>query len=121
MLWADCGCSLLQNCSLLTRPHPRHGEARRRGHHVAASPIVGRALADVVAEGSAEGAQARETDIEADIGDVALRFPEQEHRSLDATPLEVAVGCLPEGRLRGEDVVSEGDYGDFGKCGIILR
>src|SRR3989442_14902456 len=105
MLRAAWGCSLLQTCSLLTRAHPRPGEARRRGHHVAVSPIVGRGLADDVAEGSAEGAQARETDIEADIGAVARRFPEQEHRSHDAPPLAVAEGRLAEARPEGGEGV----------------
>jgi hypothetical protein len=43
-----------------------------------------------------ERAEAAEPDIEADIGDAAVRRSQQEHRALDAAALQIAVRCLAE-------------------------
>jgi hypothetical protein len=68
-------------------------------------------LVDDRPERSAEGPQAGETDIEADIRDASIRLPEQEHGPLDASPLEVAMGRLAEGRPEPAAEVSLRDVG----------
>src|SRR6476660_8462803 len=78
------------------RSRPRHGEAVRDVVGDAARAVAGGRLADDGAEGAAEGAQAREADVEADLGHAAVGLHEQEHRALDAPALQVAVRRLAE-------------------------
>src|SRR6202040_2152995 len=70
---------------------------------------------------AAEGTEAGETDVEADIGDAAVALAQQEHRALDPAPLEVAVRRLAEGRAEGPDEVRLGDAGDPGERGDVER
>src|SRR2546421_11180039 len=87
MLFAVQGEWLLQNCSVSAWPHPCHGEARGRGDHLAAGTVVGRVDADDLAERAAERGEAPEAHGEADVRDVPLALPEQEHRPLHAPAL----------------------------------
>src|SRR5919206_1448450 len=64
------------------RSRPGHGEAGGNGPGLGITAIGRRGLADDRAEGAAERPQTGEADIEADIGDAAVRFAQQEHRSL---------------------------------------
>src|SRR4051794_40278343 len=77
------------------RSHPRPREAvRHDGPDNAAVAVLRRRLADDLAERAAERAQAREPDVEADLGHALVRLAEQEHRALDAPALEVAMRRL---------------------------
>src|SRR5262245_46928155 len=77
-------------------PHRGQLDAVRRDDGPVASAIGGRRLADDLAERPAEGPEAGESDVEADVSHAAIRFAKQEHRALDPPPLEVAVRRLPE-------------------------
>jgi hypothetical protein len=76
------------------------------------APVGRRRLADDVAKRPAEGAQAREADVEADVGHAGGRRPQQEHRPLHAPALQVPVRRLAERRAEGADEVGLGDVGD---------
>src|SRR6266576_3678581 len=99
--------------------HHGHGEAGRGKHHVAASAVVSGVDPDDVAERAAESAEAVEPDLEADLGDVAVRFAEHEHRSLDAAALEVAMRSLPECGTEGADEVGFGDVRHAGEARYV--
>src|SRR3954452_6998472 len=91
-------------CSETARSHPRLLEARRDAvRKRPAGAERGRRLADDLPEGPAEGGEAGEADVEADLADRVLRGAEQVHRALDAPPLQVAVRGLAEGVLEGAD------------------
>src|SRR5207237_4478232 len=81
--------------------HIGHGEAGRGDHDLGPLAIVGRVQADDVAEGPAEGAQAGEPNVQADVGDLAVGLAEHEHRPLDSAPLQVAVRGFAKGGLDG--------------------
>src|SRR5829696_3192225 len=83
--------------SKTARSRPRHGEAVRNGLRVGPLAVLGGRLAQDRAEGAAEAAEAREAHVEADLGDAAIRVPEQEHGALDPPALKVAVRRLAEG------------------------
>src|SRR5258708_1589618 len=88
--------------ALSRRPRPGHRPAGRhaQGCSVAgeARAIARRRLAEDPAERAAEGAQAVESDLEADLGHGAVRLTQQLHRALHATALQVAVRALAERR-----------------------
>ena len=67
-------------------------------------------LADDLAERPAEGPEAGEADIEADVGDAAVGLAQEEHRALDSSPLQVPVGRLPED---GAEAAAEMRFGDM--------
>src|SRR3954447_9196587 len=72
------------------RRHPR-----RRAGRVA--PVGAGRHADQVAEATAEGAQRRAADREADLGDAEVTTTQQSHRALDAPRHQVAVRRLAVG------------------------
>src|SRR5436309_16137952 len=72
------------------RRHPRH-RARR------VAPVGAGRHTDQFGEASAEGAQRRAADREADIGDAEVATTQQRHRALYAARHEVAVRRLAEG------------------------
>src|SRR5919108_236166 len=78
------------------RPHRRELNAVRRDDWPMAPAVAGGGLAHDLAEGPAEGSQAGEGDIEADIGDAAVGLAQEEHRALDPSPLQVPVRRLAE-------------------------
>src|SRR6202035_5254825 len=88
------------------------------GEHHRAMPqvVVRRRLANDLAEGAAEGPPAGEADIEADIGDTAVRLAQQEHRTLHPPPLQVTVRRLPEDGAEAADEVRLGEmrHGSYG-------
>src|SRR3954451_14050871 len=98
--------------SKTARSRPGHREAVRNGLRLGARAVRARRLADDLAEGPAERAEAAEADVEADVGDAAIGLDEQEHRPLDAPALEVAVRRLAEGGAEGADEVRLRDVRD---------
>src|SRR2546425_4927829 len=117
--FSKCALSLW---SLTGRARPRHRPARRhaQGRAVAgeARPVRRRRLADDRAERAAEGAEAVEADVEADLGHRPVRLAQELHRPLDAATLQVAVRGLPERRaelaaeVRGRDMRRAGERRD---------
>ena len=95
--------------------HARHGST------CGAVAVRARRLADDRAERPAERAEAREADVEADLGDAALGLAQHEHRPLDAAALEVAVRRLAEGGAEGPDEVRLGDVRDPRERGDVER
>src|SRR5437588_1673043 len=79
---------------------PGHCEARRheqpRARTFEAGAIRGRRLADDVAERAAEGAEALEADVEADLGHGVARLAQTLHGALHAPPLQITVRRLTE-------------------------
>jgi hypothetical protein len=55
-----------------------------------------RRLTDDARERAAERAEAGEADVQADLGDAAVRRAQQVHGPLDAAALQVAVGVSPK-------------------------
>src|SRR5881396_435941 len=104
-MWASLVGGGLARFSKTARPGPGHGEARRHGFDDGALTVGSGRFADDLAEGAAEGAEAVEADIEADVGHAAVGLAQQEHGALDAPALEVAVGSLAEGGVEGADEV----------------
>ena len=72
-------------------------------------------------ERPAEGAEAAEADVEADVGDAAFGLAQEEHRALHATPLEVPMRRLPEDGPKAADEVRHGDIGHRGHRGDVER
>jgi len=83
--------------------------------------VVRRRLADDLPERAAEGPQAREADVEADVGDAAVSLAQQEHRALHPPPLQVTVRRLPEGGAEAADEVRLGEVGHRGDGADIER
>src|SRR5438445_9330676 len=89
--------------SKTARSCPGHGEARRDGLDRSALAVDGWRFADDLLKAAAEGAQAVEADVEADVRHAAVGRAQQEHRPLDPAALKVAVRSLAEGRAKGSD------------------
>src|SRR5690242_21701816 len=87
MLWG----AILPGFSKTAGSHPAHREAGRRQHPQTALAVLGGSGLEDLGEGPAEGAEAAETDIEADVGDGAVRLAEEGHRALHAPALQVPV------------------------------
>src|SRR5215213_11129608 len=99
--------------SKTARSRPRLRKAGRDSSEIGGPPpIGGRRLADDVRECPAERPEAREANVEADLGHAAVGLPEQEHRSLDPAALQVAMRRLAERRAKGPDEVRLRDVGD---------
>src|SRR5262245_47145235 len=69
--------------SKTARSCPGHHEAGRHRRHVSLLPEAAWRLAEDFVEGAAERAQAAKADVEADVGDAAIRRSQQEHRAFD--------------------------------------
>src|SRR5437899_5928965 len=87
--------------SKTARSHVGHREACRHRLHLRALPILARRHADDLSKSAAEGAQAREADVEADVSDGALGLGQLEHRPLDPPALKVSVRGLAERPAEG--------------------
>jgi hypothetical protein len=74
--------------------------------------VARRRLADDLAERPAEGSQAHEADVEADVSDAAVGLAQEEHRALHPAPLQVPVRGLPEDITEAADEVRLGDVRD---------
>jgi hypothetical protein len=61
-------------------------------------------------KGPAEGAQAAETDVEANIRYVPIRRAQKKHRALDAPPQEIAMRGLAERSAEGTDEMRLGYF-----------
>ena len=105
-------------------------EPRPRGHHLDAVgrhdravtlAVVRGRLPDDLVEHAAEGPEAREADVEADVGDAAVGLAQQEHRPFHPPPLQVAVRRLPEDGAEAPDEVGLGDMGDGGHGADVER
>src|SRR6267143_6257968 len=99
--------------SKTARSCPGHREARWDGQDRSASAVGGWRLADDLLKAAAEGAQAVEAEIEADVRHAAIGRPQQEHRPLDPSALQVAVRSLAEGRAKGSDEMRLRDVRDL--------
>src|SRR2546423_906821 len=99
--------------SKTARSCPGSREARGDGPQVRGPPAVrGRGLTDDLVEGPAEAPEAGEAHVQADLADAAVGLPQQEHRSLHAATLQIAMWRLAEGGAKGPDEVCLGDPGD---------
>src|SRR5260370_8071911 len=95
--------------------HVGHREAARHRFDLGPLAIFAGCDADDVTECAAEGAEAVEADIEADVSDAALGFAQLEHRALDPPALKVAVRRLAEGRAKRPYEVGLGDERNLGE------
>src|SRR5512133_3601580 len=107
--------------SKTARSRPGHREAVRDVVGDRALAIGRGRLADDRAEGPAERPEAREADVEADVGDAAIGLHEQEHRALDPPTLQVAVRRLAESGPEGADEVRLGHVGDARESADVER
>src|ERR1700687_2622133 len=107
------GTNLLLGFSETARSHPAHREAGRHGKDQLAISVFSRSVADDFGEGPAEGTQAVEANVHANVRDASLGLSEQEHRALDAPALQVAVRRFAKGRLEGPDEVGLRNVCDF--------
>src|SRR6476646_36494 len=95
------------------RSRPGSGKAGGDGSQVRGSlPVRRGRFTDDVPEGPAEGAEAAEADIEADLAHARVALPQEEHRSLHAAALQVAMGRFAECGAKGPDEVSLGYVSD---------
>src|SRR2546430_1706553 len=95
------------------RSRPGPGEARGDGSQVRGLlPVLRGGFTDDAPEGPAEAAEAAEADIEADLTHAGVGLPQEEHRSLHAAALQVAMGRLAERVAKGPDEMRLGDAGD---------
>src|ERR687896_2016270 len=78
--------------------HPL-GHARRYPRHVphGVAPVLAGRYTNQLGEASAEGAERRAADLEADLGDAEVVTAQQRHRALDAPRHQVAVRRLAVG------------------------
>src|SRR5258708_354908 len=74
----------------------RHLDAVGHADRPMTAAVARRRLPDELPERPAEGPEAGEADVEADVGDAAVGLPQQEHRALYPPPLQVAVRRLAE-------------------------
>src|SRR5713226_5112532 len=107
--------------SKTARSHVGHREAARNRFDLGAIAVFAGRDPDNVTKCAAEGAEAVEADIEADVGDASLGLAQLEHRALDPPALEVAVRCLAEGRTERPYEVGFGDARNLGEVGDVER
>src|SRR5215210_2331481 len=103
--------------AMARRPRPRHDDAGRdvsRGAGAGAPGVaVGRGRhPEHAAERAAEGAEAREPHLEADLRHGPLGLAQQRHRALEPAALQVTVRRLAERPLERPDEVPLGRQGD---------
>src|SRR5438132_12448043 len=91
--------------SKTARSGPGHREAGRDGDDRPALTVPGWWLADDVAKDPAEGAQAREPHIQADVRHAPVGRAQQAHGSFDPPALQVAVRRLATRCAGGADDV----------------
>ena len=87
-------------------------------------PLVRKAVGDsptISREGTAESAQAVETDIEANVRYAALRGAQKKHGTLDAPALEIAVWSLAERSAEGADKMRLGHLRNARESGNAER
>src|SRR5260370_27340423 len=106
--------------SKTARPHVGHREAARHRFDLGALAIFAGRDPDDVTKCAAEGAEAVEADIEADVGDASFGLAQLEHRALDPPALEVAVRRLAEGRAKRPYEVGLGDERNLGE-GVAVQ
>src|ERR1700682_1594380 len=100
---------------------PGHDKARGCVNHFLAGAIFARRDLDDVVKRPAEGAEAAEADVQADISDASLGFTQQEHGALHPPSLQVAVRGLAKGRLEGPDEVRFGNRSDLRQVCYVQR
>src|SRR6266498_4258423 len=100
---------------------PAHHEARRHRLELAPLAILRGRDADDLAKRATERSQAAEADVQANVGHTALGLTQQEHRTFDAPPLQIAVRRLAECLFEGADEVRLGDDGDAGQVRNVER
>src|SRR5438874_2930431 len=107
--------------SKTARSGPCHREAGRDGNDRPPLTVPGWWLADDVAKDPAEGAQAGEPHIEADVRHAPVGRAQQEHGSFDPPALEVAVWRLAKGGAEGADEVRFRGVGNPGERRQVER
>src|ERR1700716_1850368 len=107
--------------SKTARSHPGHREARWDGHRDSARAVRDRSLAHDVVKRAAEGAEAGEADVEADVRHAARSLDQQEHCPLDTAALKVAVRRLTKRGAKGPDEMRLRDAGDLGEAVDVER
>src|SRR6267143_3182501 len=100
---------------------PRHGEASRDGDNRSALAEASWRLADDVTEDPAEGAQAAEAHVQADVRHAPVGRPQQEHGPFDPPALEVPARRLAKSSAQRPDEVRLGDVGDSSKGREVER
>src|SRR5687767_4462653 len=103
------------------RPRRRHLDAVGSRQRPVPQAIVRWRLADDLPEHAAEGPEAGEADVEADVGDAPVGLAQQEHRALHPPPLKVAVRRLSECGAEAADEVRLGDMGHRGHGADVER
>src|SRR5712692_6518365 len=98
--------------SKTARSCPGHREAVRDGQDRPALAIGRWRLADDVAKAPAEGAEAGEADVEADVRHTPVGRPQQEHGAFDPPALQVPMRRLAKRCSEGADEVRLRDVGD---------
>ncbi len=83
--------------------------------------VVRRRLADDLPERAAEGPQAGEVDVDADVGDAAVGLAQQEHRAVHPPPPQVTVRRLPEDGAEAADEARLGEMGHRGHGADVER
>src|SRR5712692_5868764 len=101
--------------SKTARSHVGHREAARNRFDLGAIAVFAGRDPDDVTKCAAEGAEAVEADIEADVGDASLGLAQLEHRALDPPALEVAVRRLAEGHAERPYEMGLGDERNLGE------
>src|SRR5437763_12443272 len=98
-----------------------HREAGRNGDGRVTLTVSGWWLADDVAKDPAEGAQAGEPHIQADVRHAPVGRAQQEHGSFDPPALQVPVRRLAKGGAEGAAEVRFRDVGDPGERRQVER
>jgi hypothetical protein len=97
IVWSEYGAGFSKTAqieswaNIVEWSHGRQLDTVWRHDRTVAEPVMGRRLADNVAEGPAERAQAGEANVEANVGDASVGLAQQEHRSLDPAPLQIVM------------------------------
>ena len=83
--------------------------------------VVRRGLADDLMERAAEGPDASETHVKANVGDAAVGLAQHEHGALDPPPLQVTVRRLAEDGAEAAAEVRLGEVGHRGHGADVER
>src|SRR5215211_9525962 len=115
---ARAGAVRFSKTARFDRPRVHEREAARNRRRAGRSPaprVVDRRLPDHLPEGGAEGAEAAEADLEADLRHRQLGLPQELLGALDPAPAQVLVRSLAEGPLEAAAEVGGGRVGRAGE------
>lgn len=103
------------------RSHRGELDAVRRDDRAVSYAISARGLADDLPEGSAECPEAAEADLEAHVGDGAVRLTHEKHRALNPPTLQVPMRRLAEHGAEAAAEIGRRDVGHRGYRAHIER